>query len=800
MARAGLAAVAAFAVWWVSAGPGGTAAAQSPGGDDTGASVVGETAPASKQQADPGRVEDLLNLDLDQLSKVRVGGSGQGTKLAVPSSQLSSRNIELSDASTTGELARQAPSVSTRRTSAINLDPRVRGYHSGQLNASANGMTELKTRLDIDSGLSQIDPGIVEDITVIDGPYTSLYGPGFAFLAVDLLPAPRYPDGFKGHSATSLTYGSNGQTLYARQTVLGGGQQWGTYLSYGTREGGDYFTGGRNGYRIPSSYQKWDTTFALSFDVGPTSRVEFDFLHCEMNDVELPGVVYDLDNSRNDQFNLCYIVQEDRAGPRQLVLQTWCQQTGYRGDASREEKQRSLYTQFFTLPDFNDFPVNTIGDGRSDSLGVRLLRTFGQSDSPQWTVGADWRRVQQFYRERNLNAAGEIVIAGDIFGIPASRLDDYGVLTNLLLPWSDNVSFNVGGRVDRCHASFDHEDPVVTQIGDPSQFYWPAGFTEPTETLGMAYVTSKMKLTDHYTLTAGTAYAMRMPELAELYSDDPFVPIARFGNSYVSGLSTLSPERNLQFDLGIRSDTPKLSYGARGFYALIHDYIMPVPAFIDPTAPDFIQAPKVLGRDFRYFPPQWRTDLGTLNENADTAQAGYQYVNVDLVTLFGGDLFAEVRLRDWLSVYGSMAYVCGINQNPVVFVAAPAWSSPEGHVEPIGHSEGVPGIYPLNGTLGIRAFEPKTGRWLVEFSTRMVARQDNVAVSLSELPSPGFVTFALRGHYQLRKHVRLTAAIENLFNVAYAEPGSLAILNPQGIPTFVKEPGISALIGIDARF
>ena len=150
-----------------------------------------------------GKVDDLLNLDIDQLSKVRVSTSSKATNLNAPSSQVNSANIDFSAPggypTTTGELARQAPGVSTRRTSAVNLDPRVRGYHSGQLGATANGMSEVKTRVDIDSVLSQIDPGLVENLTVIDGPYTSLFGPGFAFLEVDLLPVPRYPDGPEGH-------------------------------------------------------------------------------------------------------------------------------------------------------------------------------------------------------------------------------------------------------------------------------------------------------------------------------------------------------------------------------------------------------------------------------------------------------------------------------------------------------------------------------------------------------------------------------------------------------------------------
>ena len=191
---------------------------------------------------------------------------------------------------------------------------------------------------------------------------------------------------------------------------------------------------------------------------------------------------------------------------------------------------------------------------------------------------------------------------------------------------------------------------------------------------------------------------------------------------------------------------------------------------------------------------------GPPSKNADTNQAGYQYENVDLATLAGGDLFADVKLLDWLSIYGNMAYVRGTNWHPVVYVAPNSWSALDGKVVPIGHSEALPNIYPFNGTLAIRVFEPTTQRWLVELSSRMVAAQDYVAGSLSELPTPGFTTFALRGFYQPSKNLRLTMAVENLLNRDYTEHGSLVILNPQGVPTFVKEPGTSFLAGVDARF
>ncbi|NLE38428.1 MAG: TonB-dependent receptor [Pirellulaceae bacterium] len=294
--------------------------------------------------------------------------------------------------------------------------------------------------------------------------------------------------------------------------------------------------------------------------------------------------------------------------------------------------------------------------------------------------------------------------------------------------------------------------------------------------------------------------AMRMPDLSELYSDDPSVPFIRFGNSYVSGLSDLRPEKNLQLDLGITTVKKDISYGVRGFYAMIWDYIMPVPGFIDYSPPGFITAPRVLDRDFGYFIEEWREDLVTGNVNADTNQAGYQYANMKLATLAGGDLFAEVRCREWMSIYGSMAYVRGTNWHPVVYDAADTWIAADGTLVPTGHREGLPNIYPLNGTVAFRFHDRTRERWLVEFNSRMVAHQTNVAKSLAEVPTSAFAVFALRGYYQPRKNLRLTMAIENLLNTYYVEPGSLAIIGPVGLPIYMPEPGISLLMGVDARF
>ena len=745
-----------------------------------------------------GNLDSLLNLadnDPGQLSQVRVSTAPQTTNLTAPSSILTPADLGGESVSTTGQLIQEFPSVTNRRLSGINVDSRVRGYNSAQINASANGMTERKTLQDLDSLYSQIDPGVVRDMTVIDGPYSSLYGPGFAFLMGNLDAPPRYKNGSEAHVSSFSNYGSNGQTFYTRENVLAGSENWGMIASYGLRTANDYRSGGSQSLLVPSAYQKWDGLFAFSFDMDRASRIEFDYLRTEMNHVDLPGIIYDLNNSVNNQFNVRYVIQEDRKGPEQLVLQAWFQDTSFRGDASREEKQQSFYYPFVTIPYSADDPVNTIVHGTSSSLGIRGLRTLGDADSLQWTFGADWRRYEQAYSETHLNSASEIAFGGNIYGIPASRMDDLGVLTNVVMPVNERFTLTAGGRVDYAKPYLDVNDPI---FANPDGWFAP-GLESPGHALGMAYVTGKLALNDCYTLNFGTGYGMRMPELNELYSQAVYQPVARMGNSYVMGLSNLEPERNLQCDLGITYKKDRVSYGVHGFYSTIWNYIMPVPAAIDMNPPIDYQATHVLGRNFQDFPQDWRTDLPP-NQNADNAAAAYQYVNVDLVSLYGGEIFGEVKMCDGLSLYGNMGFVEGTNYQPVAFLLDSSWSAPAGTKVPIGHAEGLPGIYPLHGKLAVRIFEPEKEHWGMQFVSRMSAAQDHVALSLSELPSQGFIAFDVNGYYQLSKQFRLSMSINNLFNVYYSEPGSIFIIGPNGRPVAMPEPGISVGLGLEARF
>ena len=163
---------------------------------------------------------------------------------------------------------------------------------------------------------------------------------------------------------------------------------------------------------------------------------------------------------------------------------------------------------------------------------------------------------------------------------------------------------------------------------------------EPSTTLGMAYLTEKYKISEGWTVKAGTGFAMRMPELSELYLDEPYSPVVRFGNSYTDGNSDLRPERDLQFDLGLSYKTKGASFGIRGFYSIVSDYILPVP--VRDQSHVALSAAEGPGAELPGF-----SAVGAHRPGHDQRKRRHQPGRITSTsistqaTLCGGDLFAE---------------------------------------------------------------------------------------------------------------------------------------------------------------
>lgn len=193
----------------------------------------------AQPQEDP---DDILELDISDLGSVDafapklsasdVSGAGRQITADSPAANIISgveagtRNT--TDAGTLLGLSSMNPGVYVQRRSPIIGDPRIRGYRFGQYLARADGAFWYPARLDLDSIISKIDSKIIDDVIIINGPYSSRYGPGFSFIDIVTRSTPRYECGCThAEGSTGLTYNSNGEQWNANQYVKFGAEDWG---------------------------------------------------------------------------------------------------------------------------------------------------------------------------------------------------------------------------------------------------------------------------------------------------------------------------------------------------------------------------------------------------------------------------------------------------------------------------------------------------------------------------------------------------------------------------------------------
>jgi len=254
-----------------------------------------------------------------------------------------------------------------------------------------------------------------------------------------------------------------------------------------------------------------------------------------------------------------------------------------------------------------------------------------------------------------------------------------------------------------------------------------------------------------------------------------FMFVLQNGQNTVTGDPRLKPERAWQIDLGVRCDYPRFRGGVNGFHAWIVDRI----TFENLSV-------------FRA-PP-----LGQVE------QVGLKYVNTELATLAGLELYCEYDWNCWLTPFATLYYVDGRDRTRngefATRPAAPFFPSVRVPGLPRGSFSGVagaaaeplPGVPPLDSRVGVRVHQPcRRPRWSVELSARIVDRQDRVATSLLETPTPGFTVWDLRSYWRATDRLLLVAGVENFTDRHYREHLDFR----SEIGTAVFQPGINFYFG-----
>ncbi len=717
---------------------------------------------------------------------VQVSGVGGGASPGGGGQATSAAAVNAPDLGGLLAKSETATGVEISRRNAIVSDARIRGLRNGQYLSLGDSAPYFPGRLDLDTPVSKFYPAMVRSIDVIRGPYTTLLGPGFAFLNIQTIDSPRSKNGGTEYSGTtSAGYQTNGAQWNGLQVVNVAGADYGFRASYNILQGSDYRDG--NGEKIPSSYQSNNFNLAAGFDLYENLNFEFKALKTFQNNLEFPGLFFDIDTSDAEAYSIRLTAKD--FGPFDVfTTDLWYNATTGTGNTRADAKQRFVNNQLaFAFEDANNqipgrpgafgYAFEDLSTTRyaQRSIGYRFAGQWGNNtDQPTLTVGTD------------LNAAGQGLVENILFrqtagpdltsqlllrpsgsteppffqqtqSIPNSNSVDTGLFLEGFVPITNDLKFKSGTRMDYVRTSSNPR--LITGNVDLFGGSGDSGLGFNRGTLDPAIYSFNQNQTDldrEFLLLAGFAtleysiskelqvfaqygYAERAPTLTELYSAGPFVGVLQQGTSRLIGDPSLSKERTNQFDVGVRYDSEYFRAGARGFYSFINNYI-----------------------------------TYDANRISNGGLSQVVFTNTNLATLAGTEFYLQADVNRWLSPFATLSYVQGIDQTHVDRRRNPGLASSRRR-DPATRAfatdtEPLPQIPPLETRLGFRIHgtDPQP-KWQIELSTRIVSGQNSVASSLGELATPGFTTVDLRGFWQARENLLFTAGVENIGDRLYRE-------------------------------
>lgn len=659
--------------------------------------------------------------------------------------------LSTSDVGSLIKKSKSSLSTSVQSKTPVVSDPRIRGSRAGAL--AASGSHWVPARADLDTILSKFDSRQIDSVTIIPGPYSALYGPGFGFTDVRLLESPRYAEGSQWHGISGAEYKVNGNQVLGQQGVYGGGEDWGARFHYINRFGDDYYAGDRE--LIPSSYSSEEYLASFGRDWKGNS-LEVGIIYLDQQDLVFPGYVFDIDNLQTFGTSIRH-TSDGYAAWDQITNQIWFNQTDFVGNAQNNRKR-----QFFPVLDL----INYVGftDVESLSTGYSRKHYVGRIDDDgyEFLLGHDLRFVKQELNE---------ISSGTTLGFPLPFVDrnspiprSYSVNPGLLFEYKNQVTgdsqIQSGGRIDYVGTDITDETQNVAPVGlgfFPASYENVVGTDDYQRNFGLVsgFTSITTQVNPEITNTLRFGYAERAPNLTELYAAQPFMLLLQNGLNNVTGDPRLKKEKLFQIDWGTEYLTERVKTGFRVFHAWGLDYIT-----------------------------YENTQVTIVPPAGDVGQVSLRFVNTDLATFLGGEWFGELFPEGPATPFCTVRVVDGRDRtrngsfatsNGNAFVASDKIDGlSRGAFSGVAasDSESLPGISPLEMRAGMR-FQGRspTAAWNIETSARVVNGQDRVATSLLETPTGGFTVWDTRAVFQPQRWENLTIAtgIENMFDKKYRE-------------------------------
>lgn len=553
--------------------------------------------------AAPALAADSADIELAPTVITAVQQSSPLTVIADPKN--ARQPVPASDAT---DYLKTIPGFSAIRSGGTNGDPVLRGMFGSRINLRTNGGLMLGAcpgRMDAPS--SYISPETYDQLSVIKGPQTVLWGPGASAGTVLF---ERQPERF-GELGTrlhaSLLTGSNGRFDKVLDASAGGEQG---YLRFAGNQAqsDDYEDGG--GDTVPSRWKKWNGDLAIGWTPDADTLLE---LSAGKGDGEARYAGRGMDGAQFARESLGLRFEKGNLGGvlDKVEAQVYYNYADHIMDnfSLRDPDPSSM------MP----MPMASQVDRRT--TGARVAATFAWSEV-ELVAGLDALRSEHRarvsrYRMPMMGLPAQYSDADQFPWTKDSVMHNYGAFAELTWQAAERSRVIGGARLDRADAT-DYRQTVTHMSMVQAN---PTAGEQRSDTLPSGFARYEYDLADSpTTLYAGIGHVQRFPDYWELFSPK------RAPEGEVNAFAGIEPEKTTQLDFGVQYAGEDLRAWASGYVGQVRDYIL-----------------------FSYS----RNMMGSLVSQAD---------NID-ARIMGGELGVAYDLTDTWKTDATLAYAWGKNSS-----------------------------------------------------------------------------------------------------------------------------------------
>ncbi len=658
-----------------------------------------------------------------------------------PEAGVEAQQIRELDPIDTGELLRTLPGMGAARRGALGFDPNVRGLVETEVGTYIDGVRTFPAGpLRMDTPLSHLDPGSVERVEVVKGPYALTWGAGnMSAIRVETRAENPPPASLAGTLRGGYRTNTGGREIGA--SAAGTPARFSYSLHSAYREGDDYEAG--DGQAVPSGYGSGSVRGRLGYAVAPGGRVYVSGGYQSQDDIDYPGRLLNANFFRTGTGTVSYEMERSAGLLRGLDVQAYALQTLH--EMTNRGKPTFEAGQF---PNGNPRPpLRIFVEAELQNYGGRIAADLAPTEALRLKLGGD---VYSAFRNatRPLTAItpmGEVTppfYDSDVVW-PGVTITDAGLFANAERSLGP-VRASATARLDLVRASADEErvsDAFLENAGAQR-----SGLDASESNLSGA-ATLSVPLSERWSASIGAGTVVRTADALERYADRFPASKAQTSAEFV-GNPNLDPERSTQADLWLEGRYARFSVSLSGFARQMTDYITLAPTDAAPLLP--LSPPTV-----------------------------FRYVNGE-ATFYGAEARAAYAPLRALTLHLGASYLWGQDERldePALGVMPPS-ADLGARVEPFGSAAFAETLY-LEGTL------------------HLVAEQTRVAAARGETPTDGYATADLRLGYSPTGRVLLRAGVENLTDADFSN--HLNAKNPF-TSTPLPEPGRVFFVNVSYAF